>query len=96
MTAWHATEPSTPHLSLHARMRGLTVADVEAALYDQRSIVRTMAMRRTLWIVTRDLLPAVVGGPGRRVADAERRRLAKEAVELEARAGGDWIRGACD
>ena len=64
MTAWHATEPSTPHLSLHARMGGLTVADVEAALYDARSIVRTMAMRRTLWLVTRDLLPAVVGGPG--------------------------------
>ena len=96
MTAWHATEPSTPHLSLHARMGGLTVADVEAALYDRRSIVRTMAMRRTLWIATRDLLPAVVGGPGRRVADAERRRLAKEAVGPEASTDGSWIRDACD
>ena len=94
MTAWHATEPSTPHLSLHARMRDLTVADVEAALYDERSIVRTMAMRRTLWLVTRDLLPAVVGGPGRRVADTERRRLAKEAGGLDVTAGGDWIRDA--
>lgn len=96
MTAWHATEPSTPHLSLHARMRSLTVADVEAALYDERSLVRTMAMRRTLWLVTRDLLPAVVGGPGGRVADAERRRLAKEAVRPEASAGGDWIGEASD
>jgi hypothetical protein len=96
MTAWHATEPSTPHLSLHARMDSLTVADVETALYTLRSIVRTMAMRRTLWIVTRNLLPAVVGGPGRRVADAERRRLAKEAVGPEASADGAWIRAACD
>ena len=53
MTAWHATEPSTPHLSLHARTDGLTVADVEAALYDERSLVRTIAMRRTLWVTTR-------------------------------------------
>ena len=44
MTAWHATEPSTPHLSLHARMQRLAVADVEAALYTRRSIVRTMAL----------------------------------------------------
>ena len=95
MTAWHATEPSTPHLSLHARMRRLTVADVDAALYDRRSIVRTMAMRRTLWLVTRDLLPAVVGGPGRRVADTERRRLAREADRPTEGAEGDWIRDAC-
>jgi hypothetical protein len=96
MTAWHATEPSTPHLSLHARVRRITVADVEAALYDERSIVRTMAMRRTLWLVTRDLLPAVVGGPGRRVAEAERRRLAKEAVGPRAEGDRDWIRDAGD
>ena len=96
MTAWHATEPSTPHLSLHARARTLTVPEVEAALYTLRSIVRTMAMRRTLWLVTRDLLPAVVGGPGRRVADVERRRLAKEFAGPETSADSDWIRGACD
>jgi hypothetical protein len=96
MTAWHATEPSTPHLSLHARMRTLTVADVEAALYDERSIVRTMAMRRTVWLVARELLPATAGGPGLRVAGAERRRLAREAGELGATADGDWIRDACD
>ena len=34
MTALHATEPATPHLSLRARVEGLTVKDVEAALYD--------------------------------------------------------------
>jgi hypothetical protein len=69
MTALHATEPATPHLSLHARMHDLTVPDVEAALYERRTLVRTMAMRRTLWIVTRDLVPAVTGSAGRRVAD---------------------------
>ena len=94
MTALHATEPATPHLALHARVRELTVEDVEAALYDERSLVKPMAMRRTLFVVTRDLLPAVAGCAGRRVADAERRRLAKEAGDLEAQLGADWIAAA--
>ena len=45
MTALHATEVSTPYISLHARMDHLIVDDVDRALYDDRSIVRTMAMR---------------------------------------------------
>ncbi len=65
-----------------------------AALYDERSLVKPMAMRRTLFVVTRDLLPAVAGCAGRRVAEAERRRLAKEAGELEAQLGADWIAAA--
>ncbi len=91
MTVLHATETSTPFLSLHARVRELTVADVEALLYDERSLIRVMAMRRTLFIVPRNLLPAVAGSAGRRVAEAERRRLAKEAVELDEQLGANWI-----
>jgi hypothetical protein len=91
MTALHATEPSTPHLSLRARVVELTVADVEAALYDDRILVKTMAMRRTLWVVTRDLLPAVAGSAGRRTADAQIRRLAKEAPQLQQHLGPDWM-----
>ena len=87
MTALHATEPATPHLALHARVRELTVEDVEAALYEERSLVKPMAMRRTLFVVTRDLLPAVAGCAGRRVAEVERRRLAKEAGAV---ARGSW------
>jgi hypothetical protein len=95
MTALHATEATTPHLSLLARVRRLTVEDVEAALYEARSIVRTMAMRRTLFVVTRDVLPAVVGSAGRRVAETERRRLAREAAGLERQLGRQWIAAAC-
>jgi hypothetical protein len=94
MTALHATEPSTPHLALHARVRALTVADVDGALYDARSLVKPMAMRRTLFVVTRELLAAVAGSAGRRVAETERRRLTKEAGELERRLGAEWMRAA--
>jgi hypothetical protein len=91
MTALHATEPATPHLSLRARVEALTVADVEAALYDARSLVKPLVMRRTLFVVTRDLLPAAVGSAGRRVAEAGVKRLAKDADVDTA-----WIEVACE
>ena len=47
MTVLHATEPATVYLSLHARVDDLTVADVDRAFYDERSLVKQLAMRRT-------------------------------------------------
>jgi hypothetical protein len=91
MTAVHATEPATPHLALHARVRRLTVDDVESALYDARSLVKPLVMRRTLFVVTRELLPAVVGSAGRRVADAGRTRLVKDAGALAEQLGDGWV-----
>ena len=92
MTALHATEPTTPHLSLHARVDGLTVADVESALYDDRSLIKVMGMRRTLFVVGRELVAPIAGSAGRRVADTNRRRLEKLAAELDLDPG--WIDAA--
>jgi len=95
MTALHATEPATPYLSLRARVGGLGVPEVDAALYDERSLVKPLVMRRTLFVVTRELLPAVVGSAGRRVAEAGRKRLVKDAGalgdELGEELGEGWI-----
>lgn len=77
MTVLHATEPSTVHLSLQARVDGLAIADVDAALYDSRELVKQLAMRRTLFVFTRELLPAAWGSAAARVAGAEFRRLAQ-------------------
>ena len=60
MTVLHSTEPATVYLSLHARVDGLTVEDVDRALYDDRSLVKQLAMRRTLFVFPRDVLGAVV------------------------------------
>jgi hypothetical protein len=94
MTALHATEPSTPHLSLLARVRELCVDDVDAALYDERSVLKVMAMRRTLWIVHRRLAPSVIGSAGRRVADTERKRLLKDAAATSDGLEDGWIDAA--
>jgi len=80
LTVLHATEPATVYLSLWARVPGLTVADVDRALYDDRTLVKQLAMRRTLFVFPRVLLPAAWGSASARVATMLRARLAKEAV----------------
>ena len=45
----HATDPSTVHLAVAARMRAATVEAVERALYRERTLVKQLAMRRTLF-----------------------------------------------
>lgn len=80
ITAWHATEPATVHLSLQARVDGVTVADVDAALFEQRWLVKQLAMRRTLFAFDRDLVAAAVAGAGARTLAGE---ITKSAGALE-------------
>ncbi len=95
MTVLHATEPATVHLSLHARVDGIEHADIDRALHDDRSLVKQLAMRRTLFVFPRDLLPAAWGSASARVAEAEGRRLAKEVEQTGVAGDGPaWLRDA--
>jgi len=97
MTVLHSTEPATVHLSLWARVEGLTVAEVEEALYDERSLVKQLAMRRTLFVFPRDLLPAAWGSASARVARTEWARVTKDVVAAGLAVDGDaWLRTATD
>ena len=69
MTVLHATEAATVHLAVAARSEGLTPAHVDAALYDDRAVVKQLAMRRTLFVFPRELLPAAWGSASARVGD---------------------------
>lgn len=91
MTALHATEGTTVHLALHARMTGLTIEDVDRALYRERSIVKQMCMRRTIFAVTQALLPAVVASAGRRVGAEQVRGLRRATGHLDESLGPDWV-----
>lgn len=79
LTVLHATEAATVYLTLFARVDGLTVADVDRALYEDRSLVKQLAMRRTLFAFPHELLPAAWGSASARVADREQSRVAKDA-----------------
>jgi DNA glycosylase AlkZ-like len=75
MVALHGSDPSTVYLSIWARTGDGKVAAVERALYDDRSMLRLLAMRRTVFVVPTELAPVVLAGASRGVAAQERRRL---------------------
>ncbi|HEX4191338.1 MAG TPA: winged helix DNA-binding domain-containing protein [Marmoricola sp.] len=91
MTCLHATEPASVYLSAAARADA-SRADIDQALYVDRSVVKQLSMRRTLFAYPRDLLPAVWGSAAARVAAQQHARLAKE-VEQHGHAvdGAAWV-----
>ncbi len=95
LVALHATDPATPFLSLWARAPGFVVADLETALYAQRSVLKHLAMRRTLWVIAASDLAAVQAASSDRVAADERRRLLADAVKAGVTsAGEEWLAAA--
>ncbi len=95
VTVLHSTEPATVYLSVRARVDGVTVADVDQALYTDRTLVKQLAMRRTLFVFPRDLLPAAWGSASARVAGQLEARLVKE-LEAAGHAvdGAAWLEEA--
>lgn len=93
----HATDPATPYLSLWARLAGFGVADLEAALYADRAVVKQLAMRRTLWVFDARDVPAVQAAASARVADNERRKLIADVVTAGIAADGEtWLNEASE
>jgi hypothetical protein len=93
----HATDPATPYLSLWARVPGFTVQDLDEQLYEKRSVVKHLAMRRTLWLVRADDLTAIQSGASDRVAENERRRLVADVEKAGVATNGDnWLDRATD
>ena len=75
VVALHSSEPATVFLSVFARTAGVAPSDVERSLYEERALVRMLGMRRTLFVVPRDLVPVVYAACTRTIAARERRRL---------------------
>lgn len=74
----HATDPSSVFVSLAARSTDLTPDDVTRALYDERSLVRMLGMRRTMFVVPDDLVPVVQRSSSDPVAARLRRALVRD------------------
>ena len=73
MVCLHATDPATVYLSAWARVDDMTVSDLDDALYVDRSLVKHLAMRRTLFVFPRETLGFCSGGrqqPRRRLRTA--------------------------
>ena len=93
----HATDPATVYLSAWARVDGMSVDDLDRALYAERSLVKHLAMRRTLFVFPRETLAAAQAGASARVAAAERRRLIRDVEKAGLHRDGErWLAAAAD
>ncbi|WP_093148790.1 winged helix DNA-binding domain-containing protein [Saccharopolyspora antimicrobica] len=78
----HATDPATVFLSVLARCPSASVEDVAKVMYDDRELVRMLAMRRTLFVVPTDLVPVVHNAASLEVADRQRKRLVQQLTTI--------------
>jgi hypothetical protein len=90
VVALHSTDPASVFLSTRARTAPVPVEAIERALYTDRSLVRMLGMRRTVFVVPRDLAPVVQAACTTAIAAQQRRRY----IQLLMQAGvgdGAWL-----
>jgi hypothetical protein len=75
MAGIHATDPASVYMELFARTDGLARADVERALYDDRSLVKVLGMRRTMFVVSPGFAGVIHAATATEIAVRERKRL---------------------
>nr|WP_106975812.1 winged helix DNA-binding domain-containing protein [Streptomyces flavochromogenes] len=87
LVALHGTDPASVFLAVGARLAGNDgpVADVERALYEDRSLVRMHSMRHTVFVLPAALAPAVQASTTDPAAARERATLIRHLA-----AGSDF------
>ncbi|WP_020672712.1 winged helix DNA-binding domain-containing protein [Amycolatopsis nigrescens] len=81
VVALHATDPATVHLSVAARLDVAGTSEVERALYADRTLIRLLGMRRTMFVVTGEIAPLVQAGCSADVAKRQRALLIRQLSE---------------
>jgi Winged helix DNA-binding domain len=77
----HGTDPASVYLAARARTRGVGQTAIEHALYDERSLVRMLGMRRTVFVVAAGLVPVIQAACTDQIAVGMQRRLAQQLRE---------------
>jgi hypothetical protein len=97
LVALHATDPMTVYLSAWARSR-CSAEDMDAALYAERTLVRMLGMRRTVFVVPAALADVVQAACTDDVARRIRRQLEKNLADGGVGDGdaGGWLRSVED
>jgi Winged helix DNA-binding domain len=73
----HATDPATVFLEARARMTKSSPESIERELYDEPTVLRMLAMRRTLFLVPIPDVPMILAAGSQDVAMRERPRTVK-------------------
>ena len=70
-----AADPATVYLSLLARCPAASLDDVSTALYDDRTLVKLIGMRRTMFVAPTGFAPVVHDAAGRAIGQRLRKQL---------------------
>jgi hypothetical protein len=96
LVALHSSDPTTVYLSAAQRMRSGSIAAIDDALYEQRTVIRHHAMRRTLWVMPLETAMAAHSSTTIALVRPERARLANALVQSGITDDPhDWIDAAC-
>ncbi len=86
----HSTDPSSVYLGLLSRMADGSLSAVEHALYQDRTLIRLLGMRRTVFVTTLDVAALIQAACGRAVAARERRKVVGWLAESGVGADPSW------
>lgn len=79
--AYHATDPATVYLAAAARTGFAAPSVLEAAMFDDRTLVRMLGMRRTMFVIAIEQWPAIHTACTRDIAARNRRQTLKFLAE---------------
>jgi len=91
----HSSDPASVYLSAWARVGGFHTTDLEEVLYERRSLVRMIGMRRTLFVVSRAIAAAMNESCSKALVAGERTRLVRMLEEqgvVRPGKGAAWLR----
>jgi hypothetical protein len=91
VVALHATDPASVFLSVQTRTAPLPVAAIERELYDERSLIRMLGMRRTVFVVPVELAPVIQAACANAIAVTQRRTYLK-FLALAGVGDGAWLK----
>jgi len=81
VVALHGTDPASVYLAARARTSKVDKSAIEHDLYEERSLVRMLGMRRTMFVVPADLAPVIQAACTDQIAERLRRQLAQVVQE---------------
>jgi len=92
LVGFHATDPVSVYLQAWARVRDFETGDLDEALYEERSLLKILGMRRTMFVVPVGLAAVIQSACTETIAKGERSRLVRMIQEAGiAPNGARWL-----
>lgn len=96
VVALHSSDPATVFLSMWARVGDFQTKDLEKALYNDKTLIRILGMRRTMWVVPTELAGDVNSSSTAALIPGQRRRFVDMLETSDITDDGEeWVDRVC-